>query len=140
MTFEEAVSLVDRIKEQVIGVPVKGRLIESLFIGPTNWNEMHVFMNICLQKGEDEAIDEFIGKSFSVYSRSVTYINPDLPRWDVIVLDDWEKTIYNWKEVAYLATSFFTGTKGEQLSRFTTISRILGLLLKLRDMFFTISV
>ena len=95
MTFEEAVSLADRIKEQVIGVPVKGRLIESLFIGPTNWNEMHVFMNICLQKGEDEAIDEFIGKSFSVYGRSVTYINPDLPRWDVIVLDDWEKTIYN---------------------------------------------
>lgn len=95
MTFEEAVSLVDRIKEQVIGVPVKGRLIESLFIGPTNWNEMHVFMNICLQKGEDEAIDEFIGKSFSVYGRSVTYINPDLPRWDVTVLDDWEKTIYN---------------------------------------------
>lgn len=52
-------------------------------------------MNICLQKGEDEAIDEFIGKSFSVYGRSVTYINPDLPRWDVTVLDDWEKTIYN---------------------------------------------
>lgn len=52
MTFEEAVSLVDRIKEQVIGIPVKGRLIESLFIGPTNWNEMHVFMNICLQKGK----------------------------------------------------------------------------------------
>lgn len=95
MTFEEAVSLVDRIKEQVIGVPVKGRLIESLFIGPTNWNEMHVFMNISLQKGEDEAISEFIGKSFSVYGRSVTYINPDLPRWDVTVLDDWEKTIYN---------------------------------------------
>ena len=74
MTFEEAVSLVDRIKEQVIGVPVKGRLIESLFIGPTNWNEMHVFMNICLQKGEDEAIDEFIGKSFSVdvYKRQIS--------------------------------------------------------------------
>ena len=95
MTFEEAVSLVNRIKEQVIGVPVKGRLIEFLFIGPTNWDEMHVFMNICLKKGEDEAIDEFIGKSFSVYGRSVTYINPDLPRWDVTVLDDWEKMIYN---------------------------------------------
>ena len=95
MTFEAAVSLVDRIKDQVVGAPVKGRLIESLFIGPTNWEEMHVFMNICLQKGEDEAIDEFIGKSFSVYGRSVTYINPDLPRWDVTVLDDWEKTIYN---------------------------------------------
>ena len=33
MTFEEAVSLVDRIKDQVVGAPVKGRLIESLF----NW-------------------------------------------------------------------------------------------------------
>lgn len=95
MTFEEAVSLVDRIKKQVIGTPVKGRFIESLFIGPTNWDEMHIFMSICLQKGEDEAISEFVGKSFSVYGRSVTYINPDLPRWDVTVLDDWEKTIYN---------------------------------------------
>ena len=95
MTFEEAVSLVDRIKEQVIGVPVKGRLIESLFIGPTNWDEMHIFMNICLQKGEDEAISEFLGKSFSVYGKSVTYINLDLPKWDVTVPDDWEKTIYN---------------------------------------------
>ena len=95
MTFEEAVSLVDRIKDQVVGVPVKGRFIESLFIGPANWDEMHVFMNICFKKGEDEAIDKFIGKSFSVYGRSVTYIKPDLPRWDVIVLDDWEKTIYN---------------------------------------------
>ena len=85
MTFEEAASLVDRIKEQVIGVPVKGRLID----------EMHIFMNICLQKGEDEAISEFLGKSFSVYGKSVTYINLDLPKWDVTVLDDWEKTIYN---------------------------------------------
>ena len=74
MTFEEAVSLVDRIKDQVVGAPVKGRLIESLFIGPTNWEEMHVFMNICLQKGEDEAIAEFIGKSFSVYGRSLILI------------------------------------------------------------------
>ena len=50
MTFEEAIALVDRIKDQVVGAPVKGRLIESLFIGPTNWDEMHVFMNICLQQ------------------------------------------------------------------------------------------
>ena len=95
MTFEEAISLVERIRNQVVGAPVKGRFIESLFIGPTNWDEMHVFMNICLQKGEDEAISEFIGKSFSVYGKSVTYINPDLPKWDVTVLDDCEKTIYN---------------------------------------------
>lgn len=63
MTIEEAIALVDRTKDQVVGAPVKGRLIESLFIGPTNWDEMHVFMNICLQQGEDEAISEFIGKS-----------------------------------------------------------------------------
>lgn len=139
MTFEEAVSLVDRIKDQVVGAPVKGRLIESLFIGPTNWEEMHVFMNICLQKGEDEAIDEFIGKSFSVYGRSVTYINPDLPRWDVTVLDDWEK-LFIIERGSLFGYLFFTGTKGEQLSRLTTISRILGLLLKLRDIFFIISI
>ena len=95
MTFEEAIALIERIKGQVVGAPVKGWFIESLFIGPSNWDEMHIFMNISLQKGEDEAISDFIGKSFSVYGRSVTYINPDLPRWDVTVLDDWEKTIYN---------------------------------------------
>lgn len=95
MTFEEAIALIERIKGQVVGAPVKGWFIESLIIGPSNWDEMHIFMNISLQKGEDEAISEFIGKSFSVYGRSVTYINPDLPRWDVTVLDDWEKTIYN---------------------------------------------
>ena len=97
MTFEEAVSLA---KERGLEIPdptkeTRGDVISLFFDEYVNWNEMHVFMNICLQKGEDEAIDEFIGKSFSVYGRSVTYINPDLPRWDVIVLDDWEKTIYN---------------------------------------------
>ena len=95
MTFEEAVSLVDRIKDQVVDVPVKGRFIESLFIGPTNWDEMHVFMNICLQQGEDEAISEFIGKSFSVYGRSVTYINPDLPKWDVAYSATSYMIVYN---------------------------------------------
>ena len=29
MTFEEAIALIERIKDQVIGAPVKGRLIES---------------------------------------------------------------------------------------------------------------
>ena len=38
MTFEEAISLFERIKDQVVGAPVKGRFIESLFIGPTNWD------------------------------------------------------------------------------------------------------
>ncbi len=80
MTFEEAVALLKRIKNMVVGTPIKGKLIESLFVGPTNWDEMHIFMNICLQKGEEEAIHEFSGKSFSVYGKSVTYVTPELPR------------------------------------------------------------
>lgn len=69
-----------------------------------------------------------------MYGRSVTYINPDLPRWDVTVLDDWEK-LFIIERGSLFGYLFFTGTKGEQLSRLTTISRILGLLLKLRDIF-----
>lgn len=95
MTYEEAISLYERIKEQVIDTPFKGRFIESLFIGPTNWEEMHIFMNICIQKGEDEAISEFIGKSFSVYGKSVSYDTPSLPTWNVTKLDDWDKAISN---------------------------------------------
>lgn len=95
MTYEEAITLYERLKNQVIGTPFKGRFIESLFIGPTNWEEMHVFMNICIQEGEDAAISEFIGKSFSVYGKSVTYINPNLPEWEVTILDDWEKITSN---------------------------------------------
>lgn len=95
MTYNEAISMIERIKDSVIGIPIKGKFVESLFIGPTNWDEMHIFMNICLQKGEDEAISEFMGKSFSVYGSSVTYINPELPKWEMTILDDWEKTIYN---------------------------------------------
>ena len=95
MTYNEAISMIERIKDSVIGISIKGKFVESLFIGPTNWDEMHIFMNICLQKGEDEAISEFMGKSFSVYGNSVTYINPELPKWEMTILDDWEKTIYN---------------------------------------------
>ena len=79
------------LKIRVVGAPVKGRLIESLFIKFYKLGRNACFYEYLSSKGEDEAIDEFIGKSFSVYGRSVTYINPDLPRWDVTVLDDWEK-------------------------------------------------
>lgn len=95
MSFEEAISLFERIKVQIIGTPFKGRFIESLFIGPTNWEEMHVFMNICLNKGEEAAISEFFGKSFSVYGKSVSYAIPSIPTWDVTNLDDWDKAINN---------------------------------------------
>ena len=46
MTFEEAISLVERIRNQVVDAPVKGRFIESLFIGPTNWDEMKLLANL----------------------------------------------------------------------------------------------
>lgn len=95
MTFEEAVSLLKRIKDVVIGTPIKGKIIESLFIGPTSWEEMHTFLNICLKKGEEEAINKFSGKSFSVYGKSVTYVTPELPKWEMVILDEWEKALYN---------------------------------------------
>ena len=97
MTFEEAILLVDRIKYQVIGKPVKGNVIEALFIGPTNWEEMSDFMNLRIQKGEETAQIEFShrGKSLSVYGVSITKIEPDIPKWEIIILDDWEKAIYN---------------------------------------------
>lgn len=64
MTIEEAIALIERIKDQVVGAPVKGRFIESLFIGPTNWDEMHVFMNICLQKGKMKLSTSLLAKVF----------------------------------------------------------------------------
>lgn len=95
MSFEEAIVLYERIKNRVIGAPVNGRLIESLFIGPTNWDEMHIFMNTCLEKGEKAAISEFFDKSFSVYGKSVSYTTPSKPTWDVTNLDGWDKAINN---------------------------------------------
>lgn len=64
MTFEEAIALIERIKDQIVGAPVKGRLIESLFIGPTNWDEMHVFMNISLQKERMKLSTSLLAKVF----------------------------------------------------------------------------
>lgn len=97
MTFEEAERMMYRIQDLIIGFPIKGRLIESLFVGPTNWEDMHLFMNARIQKGEETAIIEFsnLHKSFSVYSVSVTMIDEDLPRYDMIILDNWEKTMNN---------------------------------------------
>lgn len=97
MTYQEAQSMYNRIINIVIGSPVKGRLIESLFIGPTDWKEMTSFLNLRIQKGEETALLEFshYGKSLSVYGVSVTMINENLPRWNVTILDDWEKAINN---------------------------------------------
>lgn len=96
MTYNEALSFMDRIKDTAIGAPVKGRLIESLLIGPTAWEEMTDFMNLRIHKGEEAVLIEFdsLGKSLSVYGVSVNK-QYDIPRWEMTVMDDWELIISN---------------------------------------------
>lgn len=95
MTYDEAVSMIDRIKNYAIGTPIKGKFIESFFIGPSDWQDMNTFLNVRSQKGEEEAINEFFEKSFSVYGISVTKTTDEVPRWDMTILDDLETIISN---------------------------------------------
>ncbi len=99
MTYNEALSYLERIKDTAIGAPVKGRFIESLFIGPTDWEQMTDFMNLRIQKGEEMALIEFdsAGKSLSVYGVSVNN-EFDVPHWDMTIMDNWELMIGNWYE------------------------------------------
>lgn len=96
MTYEEALTYLDRIRDTAIGAPVKGRLIQSLSIGPTDWEQMTDFMNLQIKKGEEAAAIEFSshGKSLSVYGVSVNK-QYDIPRWEMTVMDDWELIISN---------------------------------------------
>lgn len=97
MNYLEAQTLYDRIKDIVIGSPVKGRIIESLLIAPTGWEEMHVFLNLRIQKGDEAALIEFsnLGNSLSVYGVSVTMIDRHTPRWNMTNLDDFELILSN---------------------------------------------
>lgn len=96
MTYEEALTYLDRIRDIAIGAPVKGRLIQSLSIGPTDWEQMTDFMNLQIKKGEEAALIEFdsLGNSLSVYGVSVNK-QYDIPRWEMTVMDDWELIISN---------------------------------------------
>lgn len=96
MTYNEALIYLNRIRDIAIGAPVKGRLIQSLSIGPTDWEQMTDFMNLRIQKGEEAALIEFdrLGKSLSVYGVSVNH-EFDVPRWEMTVMDDWELIISN---------------------------------------------
>lgn len=95
MTYDEAVSMIDRIKDYVTDTPIEGKMIESFFIGPSDWQDMNLFLNVRLQKGEEEAVHDFSGKSFSVYGISVTNTSTDVPRCDMTILDDLETIISN---------------------------------------------
>lgn len=97
MTYEQALSFVERIKDIVIGAPLDGRVIQSLAIGSTDWEQMSDFLNLRIQKGEETALIEFshFDKSLSVYGISVTHVEGSVPNWEMIVLDDWEMIISN---------------------------------------------
>lgn len=90
MTFDEAESMLKRIKGVLIGTRIKEMTIDSFFIGPTDWETMTDYINKQLQDGPGAAIEAFVGKSFSVYG-----INKDesgiVPKQTLILLDDWEK-------------------------------------------------
>lgn len=97
MTYKEALSYLDRIKDTAIGAPVKGRLIQSLAIAPTDWEQMTDFMNLRIKKGDEAALIEFDnhGKSLSVYGVSVKNSDSDVPTWEMTILDNWELIISN---------------------------------------------
>ena len=95
MTFDEAVAMCKRIKSYAIGSIVKDRRIDSLWIGPTDKEDWCEYMNSQIQKGQEVTLLEFAKKSFSVYGVSITKITENLPRHDMINLDQFEKMMCN---------------------------------------------
>lgn len=97
MTYEQALSYLERIKDTAIGAPVKGRLIQSLSIGPTDWEQMNDFLNLRIKVGDEAALLELSsqGLSLSVYGMSVTEEEDDVPKWMMTIMDNWELIIGN---------------------------------------------
>ena len=96
MTYKEAQSYLNRIREFAIGASVRGRIIEHLSIGSTDWEEMTGFMNLRIRKGEEAALLEYdsLGKSLSVYGVSVKD-SGGTPHWVMTIMDSWELTLTN---------------------------------------------
>lgn len=90
MTFDEAASMLERIKGVIRNTKIQDMTIDSLCIGLTDWDSMTDYINKQLQDGPGAAIEAFAEKSFSVYG-----INKDdsgrVPKQTLILLDDWEK-------------------------------------------------
>ena len=97
MNYEEALAMSERLEPQVVGCPVKGMFVESLFIGPTDWTQMNQFMTLQLQRGGEAALREFSrkGYSLSVYGVAKAPSVANVPGWNLTLLDDWELTISN---------------------------------------------
>lgn len=90
MTFDEAASMLERIKGVIRNTKIQDMTIDSLCIGLTDWDSMTDYINKQLQDGPGAAIEAFAEKSFSVYG-----INKDdsgrVPKQTLILLNDWEK-------------------------------------------------
>lgn len=97
MSYEESRLLYNRLKSLAVGTPVKGHIIEHLFIGPTDWEQMCDFMNLRIKKGDEAAQIEFShrGISLSVYGISIVKADDDITRWEMAKLDDWELMMSN---------------------------------------------
>lgn len=95
MTFNEALSLCERIESYAIGNIIKGKRIDTLWIGPTDKEDWCDYMNSQIQKGQEVTLLEFAKKSFSVYGASVTKILGDVPSYNMINLDEFEKMMCN---------------------------------------------
>lgn len=95
MTFDEAAEMTRRIKGYVIGMEIKGRKIDSLFIGPTKWRYMNEYLNRQVQEGVEAAVCAFADRSFSVYGVSIEESPDAAPRYSMTILDDFEKIMSN---------------------------------------------
>lgn len=94
MTFDEALKMCKRIESYAVGSLVKGMRIDSLWIGPTDWNEVTNYLNTQIRKGREGTLLQFAGKSFSVYGVSIdkTY---QVPHHTMINLDTFEQIMSN---------------------------------------------
>lgn len=95
MTFDEAIAMCKRIESYAIGSIVKDRRIDTLWIGPTDKEDWCDYMNSQIQKGQEITLLEFAQKSFSVYGASITKTTGDVPRYNMINLDQFEKMMCN---------------------------------------------
>lgn len=67
--------------------------------------EMTGFIHLSIQKGEETALIEYDnrGISLSVYGVSLLNKDFDIPRWEMINMDNWELILGNWYKIPVAA-------------------------------------
>lgn len=94
MTYDEAIQMCERIASTIIGFSIRDKVIHKLHVGPTDWNRMCDYHNAMKQEGEEVMKIKFANDSFSVYGVNVEE-GEDIPRYTMILLDNWEKIMNN---------------------------------------------